>query len=358
MKVVITIQHPAHVHFYRNAIEQLQANDHEVHVFTRDRPMALTLLDQYDIEYEVLTRKFDSKAKMAIGQLKYELNLLKKVRQIDPDVITAIGGLAIAHVSQLSDAQSILFTDTEHATLTNSLAFPFADKICTPDCYEGDIGPKQSRYPGYHELAYLHPNRFEPDPTVLSEIRIDPADRFVILRLVDWNAAHDVGDSGFSDVESVVTALEETGVSVYITAEGGVPEAVERCEIPVESHQIHHLMYYADLFIGEGATMATESAVLGTPGIFVSTIRLGYTAELEETYGLLRNFDGETRQVDAIQAGISILEEYEQEMWDRRRKRMLADKIDTTEFILQQITSPPPSSDSNVQSDIPDPVSQ
>jgi len=358
MRIVITIQHPAHVHFYRNAIEQLQANGHEIHVFARDRPMALTLLDRYGIDYEVLTHKFDSRLKMALGQLRYERNLLKRVREIDPDVITAIGGLAIAHVSRLVDAKSILFTDTEHATLTNSLAFPFADTICTPDCYVGDIGAKQIRYPGYHELAYLHPNRFEPDPTVLSDIGIDPADRFVILRLVDWNAVHDVGDSGFSDIESVVSALEATGVSVYITAEGGVPDAVERCQLPVSPHQIHHLMYYADLFIGEGATMATESAVLGTPGLFVSTIRLGYTAELEERYGLVRTFAGEHRQRDAIDAGISILEDYDQELWNDRRERMLADKIDTTQCILQQLTNTPGSSDATSPSEVPDLVSQ
>ncbi|TQQ80253.1 DUF354 domain-containing protein [Halonotius roseus] len=345
MKVVITIQHPGHVHFYRHAIEHLQATGHEVHVFARDRPMALTLLDRYGIDYEVLTHKFDSRLKMALGQLRYERNLLKRVREIDPDVITAIGGLAIAHVSQLVDARSVLFTDTEHATLTNSLAFPFADTICTPDCYEGDIGPKQLRYPGYHELAYLHPDRFDPDPTVLSDIGIDPTDRFVILRLVDWNAAHDVGDSGFSDIESVVTALESTGVSVYITAEGGVPDAVERCQLPVAPHKIHHLMYYADLFIGEGATMATESAVLGTPGLFVSTIRLGYTAELADRYGLLANFDGSNRQSEAIEAGVSILDEYDQSLWDRRRQRMLADKIDTTTVILEQLAGTTPTAE-------------
>ena len=34
-------------------------------------------------------------------------------------------------------------------------------------------------------------------------------------------------------------------------------------------------MYYADLFVGESATMASEYAVLGTPAIFVSTSRRG-----------------------------------------------------------------------------------
>ncbi|WP_096388799.1 DUF354 domain-containing protein [Halopenitus persicus] len=338
MRVIITIQHPAHVHFFRHTIRALQAAEHDVHVLTRERPMALLLLDHYGIEYDVLTGPFDSPVKMVVGQLRYEYNVFKAVRRLDPDVITAIGEPAIAHSSTLFDVESVLFTDTEHATLGNALAFPFARRVYTPDCYEDDIGSKQVRYPGYHELAYLHPNRFEPDPSVLSDVGLDPADRFVVLRLVDWNAAHDVGDSGFEDVADVVESLEDTGVRVFITAEGGVPEAVEDHRLPVEPHRVHHLLYYADLFIGESATMATESAVLGTPGIFVSTSRRGYTNELEERYGLVFNFSGQDRQTQAVTRGISILDDYDQETWDDRRERMLADKIDTTQFIIGRIT--------------------
>lgn len=339
MRTIITIQHPAHVHFFRNAIEELRSDGHEVHVFTRDRPMALTLLDTYGIDYEILTGRFDSKTKMVLGQLRYEVNLFKKVRRLEPDVVTAIGGLAIAHVSKVTDARSVLFTDTEHARLSNMLAFPFADRICTPDCYEDDVGSKQVRYPGYHELAYLHPRRFEPDPSIRSEVGLDPDERFVILRVVDWKAVHDMGASGFADVASVVESLEETGVRVFITAEGDLPEAVSGYQIPVEPHRIHHLMYYADLFIGESPTMATESAVLGTPAMYVSTLRLGYTNELEQRYGLVQNYSGPNRQSEAVNGALGILEDYDQSMWDRRRERMLEDKIDTTGFVLDQITN-------------------
>ena len=337
MRVAITIQHPAHVHFYRHAITHLEALGHEVFVFTRDRPMAIALLNAFDIDYEILTGRFDSKVEMVVNQFRYELNLVRKLRAIDPDVVTGIGGLAMSHAGTLTDTETVLFTDTEHATLSNSLAFPFADRICTPDCYFDDIGPKQRRYPGYHELAYLHPDRFEPDRRVLTDIGLDPDERFVVLRLLDWKAAHDIGDSGFAAVDSVVDALEATGATVFITAEGDLPESVADRQLPVDPQQVHHLLAYADLFIGESATMAAESAVLGTPGIYVSTIRLGYTAELEDRYGLLHNFDGPNRESEAIRAGVSILDDYDQELWDRRRQRLLSEKIDTTTFLLDQL---------------------
>ena len=43
--------------------------------------------------------------------------------------------------------------------------------------------------------------------------------------------------------------------------------------IDILSADIHHVLYYANLFIGESATMATESAVLGIPARYPSPRR-------------------------------------------------------------------------------------
>jgi len=337
MRAIITIQHPAHVHFFRNTIEELQSDGHEIRVLARQKEIALELLNIYDLEYTVTAMEHEGLLSLPRVQVKHEWDILKEAKKFNPDVLAAIGEPAVAHVAKLIDANSIIFTDTEHARLQNMLAFPFVDRVCTPDCYIGDIGEKQIRYPSYHELAYLHPERFEPDPTILNDIGLSTEDRFVILRTVDWNAVHDIGDSGINNITSVVTALENMGVQVFITAESEIPETIEHCKLRIEPHRIHHLMYYADLFLGESATMATESAVLGTPAIFVSTIPLGYTDELEEEYELVFNFSGPQRHNKALSQAISILQNNNQSKWRQRRKELLEEKIDTTKFILKQI---------------------
>ena len=279
MKFVVTMQHPAHVHFFRNAIDELEAAGHQVSVFLRDVEMAGTLLEQYDIDHEVLAPASDSLLSLATSQLQYELRLFQRVRQVAPDVLLAIGEPGITHVSTLLDCQSVLFTDTEHATLQNRLSVPFADWICTPACYGLDYGENHIRYPGYHELAYLHPDRFTPDPTIVDEIGADHDERLVLLRLVAWNALHDIGGSGFADTRRVIERLEQHGARVLITSEADLPAALEQYQVSVRPHRIHHLLYYADLFIGEGATMAAEAAVLGTPAVFASSLELSDEAE-------------------------------------------------------------------------------
>jgi len=338
MKIVFTIQHPAHVHFFRYAIKELE-QEHDIEVYVRDKEIIRDLLEAYEIDHTVLSTLEKSSFGMFSTQLKYEYQLWKHTKSSPPDIFCAIGGTAVAHVSRLFDSKSIIFTDTEHATLQNNVTFLFADQICTPTCYQGDIGSKQIRYPGYHELAYLHPNRFTPDPSVLDYIDADRDDKIVILRLVSWEAAHDVGHGGFDKVVDVVDRLESTGGRVVITSEGDIPKEIEHCQYSLPVHKMHDLMYYASLYLGEGGTMASECAVLGTPSIFISTLKLGYLDELEESYGLLFNFSGKNRQKKALKKSLSILKNYDIIKWKNKRKRMLNDKIDVTKFMIKTISN-------------------
>ncbi|WP_436909437.1 DUF354 domain-containing protein [Halosimplex marinum] len=337
MKVFVTIQHPAHVHFFRNAIAELEAEGHAVSVFVRDVAVAPELLDAYGIDYEVLAPASDSLPSLARSQLQYELALLRRAWREDPDVLTAISEPAITHVSTLLDCRSVLFCDTEHATLENGLAFPFADRVCTPECYTDEIGDKQVRYPGYHELAYLHPDRFDPDPSVLDDVGVDRDERLVVLRLVAWDAVHDVGGAGFGDAREVVAELERHGATVRITAEADLPPELADRDATVAPERMHDLLYYADLFVGESATMASESAVLGTPAVFASSLTLGYLDELEAEYGLVFTTGGDNPQAEALERASAILAGYDETDWAERRERVLAERVDTTEVILSQV---------------------
>jgi predicted glycosyltransferase len=337
MRYIITIQHPAHVHFFRHAIRELEAEGHEVRVFARDKEVAVDLLRAYDIDHEVLVGgQGDGVVGMATSQLLYEYRLFERARQIQPDVMAAIGGTAVAHVARLVGARSVVFTDTEHAP-ANRITFPFADEVWTPECYHGKVGDDHRTYPGYHELAYLHPNRFEPDPAVLDDLGLDPDERFVVLRLVSWAASHDVGEAGFDDVTDVVERLEEAGTRVVITSEAPLPDELEDRRTTVEPHRIHHVLAAAELFVGEGATMAVESAVLGTPALYVNTLRMGYTDEIEARYGLLYNFQGAYRHVNALETARAILDGEEGGDWAARRERLLDEKEDTTEYVVRAL---------------------
>jgi len=337
MDVLLSIQHPAHVHFFRHAIDELRVRGHDAHVFVRDKSIIRELLDTYGIEYTVLVDESGSVSSLPVTQLSYEWRLLRAARRIGPDVVAGVGGVSACHVATLVGARGIAFTDTEHATLSNRLAFPFADEICTPECYREAIGPKQYRYPGQHELAYLHPDRFTPDPSVLDEVGVDEDDTVVVFRLVDWSASHDVGNGGFGDVRDAVEELEAAGATVLVTSEAPLPERIEDRRATVAPHRMHDLLARADLFVGEGATMAAESAVLGTPALYVNSLETGLTDELDREYGLLYRFHGENRQIGALRKAVSLLKDDDPPDWERRRDRLLEEKCDTTDVIVDRL---------------------
>ncbi|WP_018258976.1 DUF354 domain-containing protein [Halomicrobium katesii] len=333
LRVLITIQHPAHVHFYRPVIEELTADGHEVRVCTREKDVATELLTAFDIEHSVLAGSGQSTLERIGVQALYELRLLAAARRFRPDVVTAIGGVAAAHVATALGARSVVLTDSEPAALTNRLAFPFADVVCTPAWYDGEIDARHVRYEGLHELAYLHPDRFEPDREVVRAAGVDPSADYSLVRFVSWGAQHDVGEGGLSRAgkEAIVETLAEAG-EVYITSEEPLDAPLDQYRLPVAPADLHHLLAFAQLYVGDSQTMATEAALLGTPAVrcnsFAGGDDMANFRRLAE-YGLVFSTDDEAEAHDRIE---TLLADDDGD-WDRRRGEFVAETIDVASFV-------------------------
>jgi predicted glycosyltransferase len=303
----------------------------------------LDLLEKLGFDYIFTCKRYGS-VKFGYELIKRDFQMFNFARKFKPDVIMGIHSTIAAHISKITKAKSIIFTDTEHATLANWVTFPFSDVICTPSCYKKDLGKKQIRYNGYHELAYLHPNYFTPNPAVLDEIGLSKDDTFIILRFVSWSASHDVGQHGIKNKIELVGELEKYG-QVFITSEGPLPKELEKYKIKVSPEKLHDLLFYASLYVGEGATTASECAVLGTHAIYVNTLRLGYTDEEEERYNLVYNFsDKETMEKQAFDKALELLGNNNlRNEGKRKREKLLNDKIDVTAFMVWFIENYPES---------------
>lgn len=335
IRVLVNIAHPAHVHFFKHFIWEMENRGHEIRIAAIRKDVALNLLQTYGFDYTLLPVRQKKGFDVIAEQLKYDYHLYTIAQEFKPDIITGIGGVAPAHISRITGAKSIVFTDTEHSVLSNSITFPFADIICTPTCYRDDIGKKQIRYDGYHELAYLHPNYFQPDPGILHKIGLDEHDDFFVLRFVSWNAVHDRGQHGIENRDELITILKDHG-QVLITSESKLPKAFNQYMISVPPEKIHDLLYYAKMYIGEGSTMASESAILGTHALLVNTLNLGYTSDEEEKYDLVYNFyNFNNIQEQAIQKVTELLENTNlKQEGKRKREQLLKDKIDVTQFMI------------------------
>lgn len=340
MRLLVDILHPAHVHVFRNLAQELTARGHEVRFTLREKECARDLLDQYGIAYDVLSRQRHG-AGLAWELAARSAKLWRIVSQFRPHFLTGVMGPSIALVGRLrrmvgDPVRSAIFYDTEMATITNWFAYPLADYVCTPECYQGTVRGHHLRYPGYHELAYLHPRRFTPDPQVVRAAGIDPTQRYFVVRFVSYAASHDLGTAGISDARKVaLVRLLAARARVVISSEAPLPAELEPYRLAIPASAIHHILAGATLLVGESATMASECAVLGVPAVYISPVGRGYTDEEEARYGLVVNFTAERFNSDWLSRVQQLADDPEPVARARAaRTRLLADKVDTTEWMI------------------------
>ena len=346
MRILIDIGHPAHVHLFKNFIREMEQKGHTILITARNKEVTLDLLSKCHFDFIPVGEQKSGKFNLIKEWILRDFQILKIARGFHPDILLGVGNPSVAHAARLLGSRSIVFTDTEHAKFANRITFPFADAICTPSCFNYDAGLKQVCYSGYHELAYLHPNRFTPDPAVLTELGLVEGDPFIIVRFVSWGASHDVGYNGLTldTKRKAVHEFQKYG-RVFITSEKPLPEEFEKYRISVSPEKMHDLLYYATLLYGESATMASECAVLGTHAIFCDFAGRGYTDEEERDYDLVYNFKlDESSQEKSIEKAVELLQDPDLKTKGReKQKRLLNDKIDVTAFMVWFIENYPQS---------------
>lgn len=341
MKIIIDIGHPAHVHYFKNLIRILQEKGHVFLVFARERYPILNLLDYYNITYI----KRGKGKKSIIGKILYliwvDIFILKHARIFKPDILMCFGAVYLSHIASILGKPCLFFDDTEHAILNHFFYRHFAKHILTPSCFKRNFGKKHLRFNSYMELCYLHPNYFKPDPTVLNLLGVKKGGRFVIIRFVSWDASHDRGEKGI-DNKTKLSLLNELlkKNKVFISSEDPLPPEFEPYRIEISPEKIHQVLAFTTLFIGEGATMASECAMLGTPAIYVNSLTAG-TIEEQEKYGLL--FSYRTSE-GILQKALELLRNKNlKEDFQNLRKKMLRDKINVTSFLIWLIENYPDS---------------
>lgn len=335
--ILIDVCHPAHVHFFRNPIGILRSEGHTVHVSSRDKDVATRLLDAAGIVHHPLGRAASSPIGLLRELAVRDWALWRLARKFDVDAIVALGGTFAVHAATLHRVPSVVFYDTEMARLQNRITYPLATRVVVPRCYQGWLPSGRSeRYAGYHELSYLHPDRFRPDRVRARAGGLHDERPTFLVRLVSWTANHDIGEKGLgeSEIARIVGRLEAAG-HVIISSESDLPERFAHLRYRGSPEELHHLMAFCSGYFGESATMASECAVLGVPAVYAARSGRGYTDEQEARYGLVHN----VRSLDpeSIGAGLEWLLDRTPEDLSSARQSMLDECIDVADHVVRRV---------------------
>ncbi|KKG15977.1 hypothetical protein EO98_04545 [Methanosarcina sp. 2.H.T.1A.6] len=336
MKIILDIGHPKDVNVFQNVISELQNRGHDIKIVARAKENTRRIINECGLSCE-FGPYYKSMVGKAFGVIRNDIWLYNIAKKFQPDIFISPGSPYSAQVSKLLGKPHLAFIDTEIAGPAIKLMLPFTDRVYTSTSFYLDLGPKQERFNGYYELAYLHPKYFTPKKEVLTKYGLD--NDYIILRLSALSSHHDIGASGFSfkteeELKEYIKVLEEHG-RVIISSEVAPWKTIEVYQLKFEPRELHDILFHSKLCIGEGATMASESAILGIPSIYVSNTRRGYLDELEEKYGLAYTISDSKVALDKA---TSLLKKNElKEEWFLMREKMLKEKIDVVEFMVNVI---------------------
>lgn len=357
MNILIVSAHPAQVHNFRELREELIRGGHKVFWATTSKDIATKLLRIYGIDYKLIKKA----PKGFLGRLLF---IIKNLFILIPYIVKNKIDLIIDRCEPFTTLsgwiirkQHISLSDTEHAAKICSPLFKMCNVSLTPNCFYEKVA-NQLYFPGNIELFYLHPNRYTPqEPWDL--LNIPQGTKYALVRFVKWDAYHDVNLIGGFSLEKKIELVNRIAkhCKVFISSEEVLPDELQQYQIKIPLERMHDVLAGASLVVGESATMASESVVLGTPAVYVDEIGRGYTDE-EAREGLLHMFrpvDDASKVINDkewIEGGVEesiakaeeiVSEGFDINAWNEKHKKWLSTKIDCTAFLTWFIENYPES---------------
>jgi len=347
MRILVYLGHPAHFHNYKNTIAALKEHGHEVEVLIKKKDILEDLLRNAGIPYHNILEegRKDSKTGIFLGIVKRAWRLNRFCNRFHPDILTG-SSVENSWIGPLRGLPVINIGEDDADVVPNyaKLTYPGASVILCPEsCDCGKWNSKAVKYPGYQELGYLHPENFTPDRSVVEKYFSTDTPYF-LMRFSGLNAHHDVGIRGISNAVAarLIDLLKPHG-RIYITSERPLAPEFEPYRIAINPLDIHHVMAFADLYLGDSQTMAAEAGVLGVPFVRFNDFvgKIGYLNELESKYQLGFGItpDHEDTLYETVERLLAMPER--KAVFQERRQRMLDASVNFAHFLTDYIENYP-----------------
>jgi len=290
MKILVDMVHLADVNFYKNALNELKKH-HDITITVLDRGNLLKVITREYPDFKIvpLGKHYKGKLGKIFGLLQRSFGFMSLYMKDKPDVVTSFGFYP-GVVAKPLGIPAVLFHDDYEYQFIFNMCNRFATNFFIPDSIRTKLPQdfqninnsttsKIQFYNGFKETAYL--KDFKADDSCLSKYDLI-GKPFVFCRDID-SISLNYDDYELIDLAPAFQKLKDQGYTILYYPEkdhdrydhlvtkllGGIPE-------------IMHLQYFASLTISSGDTIARESALVGTPVIYVGGRQMAVNLPLEE----------------------------------------------------------------------------
>lgn len=274
------------------------------------------------------------------GLAKREYKVLGEALRFRPDIMLGTDP-SVAHIGKLLGIPVVTVLEDDVHVIYDlaKITFPFSTHIVAPDsCDCGKWNTKRISYAGYMKLAYLHPKYFQFESS--------DNQKTALIRLSNLGAFHDMGMKGFD--ESLLKQIIKTLTGdfyILISSEKTLGLYFDKYLLRINPNDIHKVLSKASILISDSQSMTMEAAMLGIPSIRYNDFvgRIGVLEELEHKYKLTYGIKpcSPEKLIQTLENLLSIPSLWEE--FQKRRIKMLKDKIDVTMFFTWFIENYPES---------------
>jgi hypothetical protein len=337
MRILVDLNHPVDVNFFKNAIALL-AKQHgcsiEITLQPRGKLVPILQRELPDYHFTPIGMFRKSMAAKVLGLACRFPRFLNHVRRGKYDVVMSFGGTGICHATYILRKPSVIFDDDIEFGIGFYPYKPFATRLVMP-AHIPVRGKNVVKYKGFKELAYLHPNYFKANEGALQEYGLRPGE-YVFVREVSkisMNYAHlETGQ-----LAEVCRHLRTLGLKVILSLEDKslTDRFASDCIILQEPvTDIYSLMHFALLTVSSGDTMARESCLTGTPVIYTGGRYMSVNTELIRK-GIFFEPDAEHTVMQLV--SMIIEQNIKEKTREIMQQALLNEWEDTTEVIVRNV---------------------
>ncbi len=339
MKILCYFGHPAQFLFFRETIKNLSQKNHQFILLIKTKDVLEELVQNEGFAYQNILpeNRKNSKFSMALGLAKRIYQLFPIIIKNRPSIMIS-GDPSIQIVGKIFNIPRINVTEDDYEIIKAlaDIANPLTNVIVCPEvCKVGPYEDKKIGYKGFMKLAYLHPKYFKPNEEIVVKYSIKKP--YIIIRLAQLSAFHDVGIKGISTdlVHQIIEIANANNYNIYISSEGNLADEFQKYQLKIKAKDMHHILAFSSLLISDSQSMSVEASMLGVPSLRFSSFagRISVLEELEHKYQLTFGIPVEKPEMLIEKTEELLSEKNLSEIFKERREKMLSEKINVTDFL-------------------------
>ena len=269
MRLLITISHPSHANFFKEAAKILKNEGYNIFISVLDRGRLVQIVNKEYIEFEKIIAGRHKGSRFSIIFNVNILRFLKLLKFSFSNKINfglSVGSFTLGAALKLLFKPNVQFDDDPERNVNTTLEKMTSDRLYFPPIIKET--KKVKTFNALKEWAHLSPKYFTPDEDYLSEFGLE-SQKYILLREISTGSLNYMSQEPniilnlMQDIPKnykVVLSLEDK------TTFENYPEDWIILNEPVAD--FYSLIYFSKLVISSGDSIAREAAMLGVPGIY------------------------------------------------------------------------------------------